>query len=241
MPIFERRRNEIELTIPRVLCDKPLSPRVKPPLPSCSGFCISVVGSAGSGKTSLMVSLMKSKDAYRKRFDNIITVIPSSSLASLKSNPFDALDDSQKFETLDRATIVEIIEMVEGYRDEDELTLLILDDVSASLQDMGILKQMMRLFLNRRHLNLSIISISHSLSGHGSLPFTVRKNISHLALFKPSSNIDTLNSEFLNLPKRKFRELIDYVYDKRHNFLLLETSTGALFKNFNAIYFGNEG
>ena len=147
MPIIERKQNNIELVIPRVLCDKPLSPRVKPPLPSCSGFCISIVGSAGSGKTSLMVSLMKSKDGYRKRFDNIITVIPSSSLDSLKSNPFELLDDSQKFETLDLETISEIIDMVEAYKEEDDLTLLILDDVSASLQDVIILKQMMRLFL----------------------------------------------------------------------------------------------
>ena len=237
MPIIERKQNNIELVIPRVLCDKPLSPRVKPPLPSCSGFCMSIVGSAGSGKTSLMVSLMKSKDGYRKRFDNIITVIPSSSLDSLKSNPFELLDDSQKFETLDLETISEIIDMVEAYREEDDLTLLILDDVSASLQDVIILKQMMRLFLNRRHLNLSIICISHSLSGHGSLPFTVRKNISHLVLFKPSSNIDTLNSEFLGLPKHKFRELVKHVYNTRHSFLLLDTNSGEMFKKFNPFHF----
>eukprot|EP01051_Picozoa_sp_SAG22_P006521 SAG22_NODE_430_length_10586_cov_6.817202_4_plen_1059_part_00 len=52
------------------------------------------------------------------------------------------------------------------------------------LQDPIILKKMMRLYLNRRHLKLSIISIAHSLTGKGALPYTIRKNLSHLIRLK---------------------------------------------------------
>ena len=171
------KTNKISLSLPRVMADVKLSPRVEHPLPDTSGFALGVVGSAGSGKNSTLVSMIKSKDGYRKRFHNIIIVIPESSLASLRSNPFEDLDPAQQFETLDMETLDEIIEQVEENKQEGEMSLLILDDVSAELQDRGILKKMMRLFLNRRHLGLSIIAIAHSLQGKGALPYTIRKNL----------------------------------------------------------------
>ena len=73
------------MSLPRVLADVKLSPRVKHPVPETSGFGLGIVGSAGSGKTPTLVSLIKSKDVYRKRFHNIITVIPESSLNSIYS------------------------------------------------------------------------------------------------------------------------------------------------------------
>eukprot|EP01050_Picozoa_sp_SAG11_P047843 SAG11_NODE_25286_length_360_cov_980.298851_1_plen_120_part_11 len=120
--------------------------------------------------------------------------------------------------------------MVENNREEDMYTLLLLDDVSAELQDPHLLKLMMRLYLNRRHLKLSILSIAHSLTGKGALPYTIRKNCSHLVVFKPSSSLDILNTDYLNLPKDKFRELTNYVYQKPHDHLMIELSQNKLYK-----------
>jgi hypothetical protein len=191
--------NKLELTLPRVLVDIKLSPRVRHPLPSTSGFALGIVGSAGSGKTSTLISLIKSRDVYRKRFHNII------------------------------------IEQVEENKEEGEISLLILDDVSAELQDTGILKKMMRLFLNRRHLGLSIIAIAHSLTGKAALPFAIRKNLSHLILFRQASAMEQLNSDTLHMKKDKFSELLHYVFDKPHNHLMIKYSTLELYKNFNTL------
>ena len=209
--------NKLKLTRPKVLVDSHLTPHVKHPLPGKSGFAISIVGPAGSGKTSAMVSMIKSKDGYYRRFENIITVIPSSSIASLKANPFRDLDDGNKYEALDLESLDSIIESVEENREEDEYTLLILDDVSAELQDAVILKRMMRVFLNRRHLLLSIIVLSHSLTGKGALPYVTRKNISHLMLFRPACGLEVVNAEYLHLPRDKFKELTEYCFNKKHN------------------------
>jgi len=234
MPILEKKNN-LNLCLPRVTADLPLDPPVKFPLPRTSGFAINILGPAGSGKTSTMVSLMKSPDIFRKRFHNIITIIPETSLNSLYSNPFKDIPDEQRFEELDFGTLRKIVEMCEKNKEEDEFTCLIMDDVSAELQDPMLLKKLMRLFLNRRHLYLSIICLSHSLTGKGALPYTIRKNLSHMILFKPSCGLEVLNAEFLHLPKVKFKELIDFVYDKDHNHLLIELYTGKLYKNFNTI------
>eukprot|EP01051_Picozoa_sp_SAG22_P001197 SAG22_NODE_44_length_24912_cov_33.648894_28_plen_186_part_00 len=182
-----------------------------------------------------MFSLIKSKDGYRKRFHKIISVIPESSLNSLKANPLKDLPEEQRFEDLTYENLEDIVEMVEENREEDLLTLLLLDDVSAELQDPLILKKMMRLYLNRRHLKLSIISIAHSLTGKGALPYTIRKNLSHLIMFKPSSSMDILNTDFLHLPKDKFQELTNYVFKDPHDHLMIELNRNKLYKNFNAL------
>ena len=182
-----------------------------------------------------MLSLVKSADAYKKRFHKIITVIPPSSLNSLKSNPLKDLPDNQKFEDLTYSNLEEIIEQVESNREEDLLTLLLLDDVSAEVQDPGLLKLMMRLYLNRRHLKLSIMSIAHSLTGKGALPYTIRKNCSHLILFKPSSGMNVLNDEYLHLTKDRFRELTNFVYQKPHDHLMIDLSNNRMYKNFNSL------
>ena len=229
------KQNTINLQRPAVVIDTFFEPKPKAPLPSKNGFALAIVGSPGSGKSSVMVSLIKSKDGYRKRFHKIISVIPQSSLASLKSNPLKDIPEEQQFEDLTFENLEDIVEMVEENREDGLLTLLLLDDVSAELQDPLILKAMMRLFLNRRHLKLSIIAIAHSLTGKGALPYTVRKNLSHLILFKPSASLDILNRDFLHMPKVKFKELTDYVYKGSHDHLMIELNTNKLYKNFNAL------
>ena len=111
MVIIEKP-NDIKLTRPSVTVDIPLNPKPKAPLPGKNGFAIAIVGAPGSGKSSVMFSLIKSKDGYRKRFHKIISVIPESSLNSLKANPLKGLPEEQRFEDLTYENLDDIIEMV---------------------------------------------------------------------------------------------------------------------------------
>ena len=49
---------------------------------------MAIVGLAGSGKTSMMVNLLTSEQAYRKVFHSVHIAMPSHSVASLKKNNF---------------------------------------------------------------------------------------------------------------------------------------------------------
>ena len=110
--IIKKPNPNLKLQRPSVIIDTVLDPKPKQPLPAKNGFCVNIVEPAGSGKTSVMLSMVKSKDGYRKRFHKIIAVIPSSSLNSLKSNPLDDLPDDQRFEELTYETLEDVIDMV---------------------------------------------------------------------------------------------------------------------------------
>lgn len=67
---------------PEFKCDHPLGKNVKEPVPN-TAFFWALCGSAGSGKTSLMVYLLSNKDCYRKVFDHVHLIAPETSMGSL--------------------------------------------------------------------------------------------------------------------------------------------------------------
>ena len=54
-------------------------------------------------------------------------------------------------------------------------------------------------------------------------------------LFKPSSGLDVLNSDYLNMAKDRFRALIDFVFQSPHDHLMLELNSNRMYRNFNRL------
>ena len=61
---------------------------VSPNLPHRNGFVYMLCGSGGSGKSSLLMSMFKSRDYYRCKFHNIIYFCPEASMMSVVDHPF---------------------------------------------------------------------------------------------------------------------------------------------------------
>lgn len=57
-------------------------------IPSRNGFINLMVGSGGSGKTSLSLGMFENKNMYRGKFDNIFYICPESSFLSAVNHPF---------------------------------------------------------------------------------------------------------------------------------------------------------
>lgn len=57
-------------------------------IPSRNGFIDLTVGSAGSGKTSLLLNMFKNKNMYRNVFNNIFYICPEASFLSAIDHPF---------------------------------------------------------------------------------------------------------------------------------------------------------
>tara|TARA_R110000824_G_scaffold83633_1_gene209301 strand:+ start:3311 stop:4066 length:756 start_codon:yes stop_codon:yes gene_type:complete len=217
-------------------CDE-IDESIPQPLPRNSFFWI-IVGKSGSGKTNLLISLLtKNNKFFNKRFDRVYMVSPS--VDTIVDNPFDTLPEEQKFSELSKGNLNKILTEVEG---SGENCLLVLDDCLADMKDKKLEKQLTKLSFNRRHLcgkggRLSIIATAQV---YNRIPLQIRKNASHLALFKSQNKkeIESLFSEVILIPYDSFIYLMDYVYRQKYNFLYIDTTASAnnmFYKNFNRL------
>lgn len=224
--------------------DKPLSNHVKEPFPNKS-FTLAIIGRPGSGKTSMLINLLKSKGqnrVYNKVFDKIILVMPKNSRDNIKSKPFKNLPDDQLFDEFTPEVEDTVNRFYNDYTNELEKTkevptfnqLLILDDITSELKNKDIEAMLKRLTFNRRHIHLSIIILVQYLR---SIPKPIRFNITDIVYFQPSNQLDAnlLNEEFLGFSSPIFSELKQIVWNDKHDFMIINKDTNSIFKNLQKI------
>jgi hypothetical protein len=193
---------------------------------------MAIIGSAGTGKTSMLVNLMSSKQAYRKAFHHIHVVMPSHYVASLKKNIFKNHD--RMYDDLDWGTLDGIREAVKQSAEKEKNTLLILDDVAAALKDNEIQRVLRDLIYNRRHYRLSIIILVQS---YNAMPLGIRKTLSRFLLYKARNTKEAtaIFEELIALPREEAEEVMRLIFDRPYAFMFADTGTGALYKNFDCI------
>jgi len=196
------------------------------PLPVKS-FAMYIVGSPGSGKTNILISLLTSKKPkyYLKFFDHIELI--SASMATLPSKFKSKLHDSQKHDKFSDEMIMKVVgKMKDGDNDNN---LLVLDDVIRQITRSRVLSQ---IYLNRRHIThsedkdenggLSIMTVSQKYS---LLPLEFRNAQSDFILFKSSNSMEVnkIKDELLHdLNKVEQDELLDMAWSKPYGFLYIK-------------------
>lgn len=219
-------------------CDKPLSEKpIKPPFPNRS-FAICITGPPGSGKTSFALSLLKkarrkTDNVYYRVFRDILWVCPSSSRGSIQGSPLEDLTPDSVFDELSFSVQDKIDENKREYEKKGKpfAQLLLIDDCGGTLKNH--LEMLNGLFMNRRHLSLSIIILTQYTV---SLPKSVRAQISMPIMFKPSpQDFETIRKEYTNLSKADFKHLSDFVWKGKHDFLIIDRDTDTYYKNLQKI------
>ncbi len=225
------KKSKLVFKPPGFKCDKCISEKIQPPLPSKAAF-LCIVGSAGSGKTSFMVNLLTNPNAYKKVFHSVHVIMPPHSIASLKSNIFKK--HNKVYDELDWGTLDRISETVKEDAEEENNSLLILDDVTTDLKNLEVQKQLSDLIKNRRHYRLTIWLLTQT---YNAIPLNVRKTISHLVLFKPRNKKEFANvfEELIFLDKDTADKLQRYVYDIPYQFMLADVDNGVIHKNFDEL------
>ena len=228
IPNDELKIQKIAMSCDKAICDSKKRTVAKP-LMSTSHFYV-ISGASGSGKSNLIVNLLKStkttkdkkhKKSYRNMFDNIILVSPSAH--TVKDSPLENISDDQKFNSLNEDVFDMVISVTDDAIEDDKHTLLILDDVSSQLRLKENEKLLTQLVKNRRHLNLSIWVVGHKVTD---LSPALRSNANLIFLFKPKTTreIETIQSEYMMMPKQQADELMKAAYKDRYDFLLIDTS-----------------
>ena len=73
------------------------------------------------------------------------------------------------------------------------------------------------------------------------VPQKIRTNISHLVMYRPLSIQERESlAELVPIPKNKFFDLLEFVFDKKYNFLFIDLSLKKdskyrFFKNFDQV------
>ena len=235
---------KVEMSCDKVICDRK-GVTIAEPLMNSSFFNI-ISGASGSGKTNLIVNLLRSnkftkdrkrKLSYRKMFDKILFVSPSAE--TIKDSPLEKIADDQKFVELNDDVFDMLEEIGEDAVDEGKHNLLILDDVSSQLRTRENEKKLNQIIKNRRHKNLSIIVVAHKATD---LSPALRSNASLIFLFKPKTmrEINTIQEEFMMMPKKEADELMAAAYKGRYDFLLIDASLRKgsdfrFYRNYNEL------
>jgi hypothetical protein len=241
MKIKTIKHEKLDLKIPVFLCDHGFNSNLNdiPMLSHLNNYGFNIIsGKSGSGKTSLLISLLTGKGqnrVYRKSFNNVLLVMPEQSRASLKNNIFENHPQSKMFNELNLESISDIYEQLEDAvaNDPPKNSLLILDDVGASLKRKDVQFLLRKIIYNRRHLRCHIVCLVQS---YISLPLEVRKLATNVITFKPSKpEAENLFRELFETKHQMMSEIIKYVFKKHGDYLLLNVDTQKMYKQFDEI------
>ena len=201
-----------------------------------NGMIFILTGSGGSGKTNLLLNLFKSKDLYKKKFNNIYYFCPESSFLSLKDHPFKKHD--KIYHELTVENLEEVYNELNELKKDDsiEYSCVIIDDFADVLKDKNIIRQLNKMLIKARHLCCGYI---FTLQTYYYFPKTLRKQITYISVFKPK-NIEEWNSlarELFNINSDDALTIYDYCFNEPYNHLDVDTVKNIYYKNFNLLEF----
>ena len=232
-----KKNKKPDLPICNMSCDKPLHEKLKkfPMFNTCFNkhHTSCIIGRPGQGKSSLMYSLFKSKDALKKCFNTVFYICPANSMGSMSDNIFAKLPDDQIYNELTGDVLEEIIERAKNREDGDKIALII-DDMASQLKNNDVQKALKEIVMNKRHLGIyATFILSQTWK---SVPFEIRRLYSNIIIFKVSPNeMESLFTEILPQYKNYSNDISKIVYDKPHEYLVINTDSGKLYKKFNEI------
>ena len=196
------------------------------------------LGKAGSGKTSLMTSFLKTPELFYRVYHNIYLFMPPNSRASLKDNFFDKrIPEEQIYDTLDYENLDEVFNIIQSNADENYLSLIIFDDVQKYLKDNAIQKLLLNIINNRRHLKTSLFFCCQN---YISIPRMIRQGLTDIFVFKINkTEMENIFLEQFEQYKDDFTKIMKLCYNEPHNFLYINTNSQRLFKNWDEIIITN--
>lgn len=197
-----------------------------------SHFCL-FLGKAGSGKSSLCISFLNSKDAFKKVFHNVVLFCPPNSRASVKNDFWGSnLEPNNIYDELNLENLHQVYEMAENDAQEDYKTLLVLDDVQKFLKG-DCEKFLLHMVNNRRHAKLTIWLCCQT---YKSIPLQVRQALTDLFVFKVNKGeMQNIFNEQIELYKHKFENILNNIYKELHSFLYINSGSQRFFDNWDEL------
>lgn len=201
-----------------------------------------LIGPKGSGKSSIVLSLLTSKKSpFRGYFNNILLVSPTAKYDDkMKPLQEEVELEGHYWENLTETTAEEITdclhEMNDSYTGKKKIqNLIILDDVTHSFPTGRKPSQISSLFTNSRHLKTSIWVITHKYT---SMPTIFRNQVDCLFIFRTNSKqeIESLKRD-INCNEDLLEENLKKATEEDHSFLFVNLVGGKckMYNRFDEI------
>lgn len=194
------------------------------------------LGKGGSGKTSLVISLIQTPSLFKGIYHSIILFCAPNSRASI-TNDFwtNALPEEQIYDDLTIETLTEAYDLAQENATDDFKTLFIIDDLQGRLKNNDLQKLLLHANNNKRHARLSIWLCCQN---YKTIPLQVRMNLTDLFVFK-ISKVEQRNlfEEQIETASDKFEKILDIAYKNVHDFLYINTLTQRIFLNWDELKF----
>jgi len=203
------KHNKPKLKMPEFKVDEPLSKHLDddPLLSNMNkSFCCGLVGKAGSGKNSLMISLIQTPKKFKKVFNKIYVFMPNSSRNSMKNNAFSVLPEDQLFEGVSYEILSEVYERLLESTENNHKSLLVFDDVQSYLKNKEVEVNLLHIIANRRHLRCSFFIVAQN---YNKIPKNIRQSFTDIFLFNVGKE-EYINifEENINLSKDDFSKVL---------------------------------
>lgn len=191
-----------------------------------------LIGSPGSGKTSLLYSWFKSPKLLKKCFHNIFIFQPTHSRASMKDDLFSKIPEEQIYDELTNENLEAVMNTIKN-EEKKYNNCIIFDDVTASLKNPDVKKLLKQLVFNRRHLSCSIIFLVQSWL---SIEKDIRKLFNNIFCFRVNKNeLQNIFDEVVESKSKFINDISRMVFNENYKYLFINVPSQRLFDGFDEI------
>jgi hypothetical protein len=203
-----------------------------------------VSGGKGSGKSTMVLNVLKNKHAYKGCFENIFLISPTSRNDKKFEKLVKELDAENKyFSECNDEVVDEIIERLKAFNesfDEEEEgrkphNLVLFDDCLAFLPKSTQKSRFNELITTSRHLKTSVWILVQKYNRVNPI---IRAQMDLLSIFHTNNKkeLESLEDD-LNLNKHQFEEIYDFATSGNNSFLHISFFGGKpkYFKKFDEI------
>jgi len=180
-----------------------------------------ILGKMGQGKTSLITNFVKT--IFRRAFEHMIVFIPTGSRKSIENDIYGKhIPDADLYDALTPENLDEVIEKLEENADNEENTLLIIDDFQAALKDPEVLARLQKIVTRMRHMRTTIFILQQNFQKMAKF---LRELVTNVITFNVGkSQLDKLFEETIQLDKNKFQALIDLAFQERNDWIAINVN-----------------
>lgn len=195
-----------------------------------------IVGSQGSGKTSLALSLITHKKCYKKCFNYVYVFCPPTSRASFQdSSPLKDLPEDRFYDDLNESSIEDVYQKISENTENGHFSLVLFDDLQRMLKSGSVTNRLKDLIANQRHLRAVFII---TLQNYLALDKQIRNIANNLIFFKLSKpQLEMIEKEFWIQGEKVFYDMVNHIFrdDRPHTWIMLPRQQNRQFNEFDEI------